>query len=341
MAWPLTGSVLTKYNRLLSDLRQYGDFIFVGAPDDITWLQETIVAASDGVLHPSLDDVANRSHYWMLELSRVLGEKVVEPTPCPECPECPPVVPCPPCPPLEGIDWGPDNTVLEDFFVNAGGLGASASITSLTFHSLESVTGTFDISSANLVEVFVPKLATVGTELDIGGPAVQTLDFPELVSVTGSIYATNSPAPGVSFPKLASVGGDCDIVDNLDAITEADFPELVSVGAILAGLSCNILTRVGYPKLVTVGGDLLHNLNPLLSEVSFPVFLPTNGTDLNFADNALDASSVNHILARAVANAAYISGTIDTSGGTSSAPTGQGIADKATLIGRGVTVTTN
>lgn len=340
MAWPLTGSPLAKYNRLLSDLRQYGTFYFIGSPDDITFLWEIIRSASDGVLSPALDDVANRPIFWMLTLATFLGDQIVAPsTPCPECP---PVVPSPPCPPTAqvGLEWGPDNTVLQDFFANVGGFGSPVT-TSLTFHSLESVTGTFDVSApANLVSVFVPKLVSVGTELDIGGPTVQTIDFPELLTVSGSIFTAPSPATSISFPKLVSVGGDCDIVDNLDGLSEADFPELISVG-VLYGTSCANLTRVGYPKLTTVGGTAVHNGNPLLTDVSFPVWLPTNTKNLRFEDNALTDVSVNHILARCVANAGYVSGTVDTSGGTSSAPTGQGVADKATLIGRGVTVTTN
>ena len=78
-----------------------------------------------------------------------------------------------------------------------------------------------------------------------------------------------------------------------------------------------------------------------LTTVSFPLYLPTDGAIINFSDCALTAASVNHILARAIANAGYVTGIINTSGGTSAAPSGQGIADKAALILRGCTVTTN
>lgn len=79
----------------------------------------------------------------------------------------------------------------------------------------------------------------------------------------------------------------------------------------------------------------------VLSSVSFPNYLPTNGSAINFSAAALSQVSVDHVLARAVANAAYVSGTITLDGGTSSTPSGAGLADKATLIARGVTVLTN
>ena len=72
-----------------------------------------------------------------------------------------------------------------------------------------------------------------------------------------------------------------------------------------------------------------------------PALVPINGVSFNVQNCALTAASVNALLARFVANAAYVSGSIDLSGGTSAAPTGQGITDSATLTGRGVTVSTN
>lgn len=299
MAWPLTGSALTKYNRLLSDLRQYGDFIFVGAPDDITWLQEIIVAASDGELRPSLDDVANRSHFWMLELSRVLGEKVVEPAPCPECPECPPVVPCPPCPPC------PDPLVTT------------------TPSGMESELGIFSVSD-------IPGLTDV-VFFGIGGgvdfqqqTGLINLSAPDLIILDNSDYIRandNLALSSISLPVLTT-------------ITNSSFIEVFNNPA-LASFSLPALTTVDSGALLQIYD------NPALTSVSLGSVIFGDGTIVFSSGNALTDVSVNHILARGVASALYVSGTVDLSGGTSSAPTGQGIADKATLIGRGVTVNTN
>ena len=81
--------------------------------------------------------------------------------------------------------------------------------------------------------------------------------------------------------------------------------------------------------------------NTHLTTVSFPNYVPTNGHADIYTINAFSAATVNAILARYIANAGFVSGSIDISGGTNAAPTGQGITDKATLVTRGVTVTTN
>lgn len=106
------------------------------------------------------------------------------------------------------------------------------------------------------------------------------------------------------------------------------------------GSGAGPLVSISAPNLATVGGDMFFTSHPSLVSVSLPVFVPTNGKTISFNSGALSATSVNHILARCVA-AGLTASTIDLSGGTSSAPTGQGIADKATLIGNGCTVTTN
>lgn len=81
--------------------------------------------------------------------------------------------------------------------------------------------------------------------------------------------------------------------------------------------------------------------NSSMTNFSAPLWLPTNPANINFTNCALNAASVNHILARCVANAALVTGTVNLGGGTSAAPTGQGVTDKNTLISRGVTVFTN
>lgn len=68
------------------------------------------------------------------------------------------------------------------------------------------------------------------------------------------------------------------------------------------------------------------------------------GFTLDFSTNALTAADVNAILsvcASAIGVYSLESVTLDLSGGTNAAPTGQGITDKAALITAGWTVTTN
>ena len=154
----------------------------------------------------------------------------------------------------------------------------------------------------------------------------------------------------ISFPKLTRCGYlwivDCNSLTSLDLSklekVQRDGPpnnfytELQIYGTWLTSLSL--------PEFVEIAaafGEVIVIYNSSLATVSMPKFLPRNGHEVDFRFNALNQASVDHILARCVANPAYVSGTVKLQGGTNAAPSVAGLADKATLIGRGVTVVTN
>ena len=107
--------------------------------------------------------------------------------------------------------------------------------------------------------------------------------------------------------------------------------------------NCPVLTSVSMPSFIDskAGATFGFKNCATLATLSFPSAFPLNNSQWFFNDNALNASSINGILARFVANPACVTGFIQMDGGTNSPPTGQGIADKATLQGRGLTVVTN
>lgn len=132
------------------------------------------------------------------------------------------------------------------------------------------------------------------------------------------------------------------------ALGFTDFTCTYSV--IIPGIDFSLVTdlaTVQFPNLTGVDptniqdGYISISSCAALTTISLPVFVPRNGQYLAFDGNALSATTVNEILARCVANPAFVSGTLALQGGTNAAPTGQGVTDKATLIGRGVAVTTN
>lgn len=490
--WPLTGNALARFTRLQDDLKLYGDFLFVGAPDDITFLWQLIRDVSGGALAPELDDVANRSHYWMLRLISFLGAQI-GPTPTEQT----------------GLQWGPDPTrislandsfdigdafnqtqfeslefsnlvTIDDegsgnrFVLNSFGQSISFSFPELTtviasnidgsggettsfsapklktvsgdfelyenpisfldLSSLETVGGGFDVAddilitslelpelisvggfsyfgsncpnlvsasvskliscggfeasqSPNLVSLSIPFLTTStgGVSFD-DNASLTAVDLSSLVSATGLSFRNDPSLAELSFPSLTTIAGGGSIAADNAVLTSLSMPELTNVDGNFFGLySLNLsefpldslvsvggvfyifgwpnieslsypllqtaqillwsgnpsLTSVSLPAFTTAIGDLQISGNSSLVSVSLPVYLPTNGTSIDLDSCALDAASVNHILARAVANPAYVSGSIFLDGGTNAAPTGQGIIDKATLQGRGVTVTTN
>jgi hypothetical protein len=138
-----------------------------------------------------------------------------------------------------------------------------------------------------------------GIQLE-GRVTLTSLQFPLLSICEGPIKISSGTAlPSLSFPSLVSIPNSQALVNESFNISD-----------------CDVLTAF-----------------------SFPLFVPVNGVDITISGcPLLSAASVNHILARHVANAGYVSGTIDLSG---AAPTGQGIIDAGILTGRGVTVFTN
>jgi hypothetical protein len=159
-------------------------------------------------------------------------------------------------------------------------------------------------------------------------PNLLSLSFPNLMTVTANGYFWISGNPllnSVLLPVFESIG--------LDTLYTGG-------GHILAITGCDSLSSVALPAFTSTNRVFIGS-NAALTNLSLPSFVPLDGGSYNFSTNALDADSVNNILARCVASAGFLSGTLDLSGGTNAAPTGQGVADKATLIARGVTVTTN
>lgn len=230
-----------------------------------------------------------------------------------------------PCPQDMQVAWTPTNLKLGQLigFVTFDTTPALPGITSLTFNQSTTQEAIDIEQAAQLISVSCPNLTTI----------------------TGNGYFSmdgNSALTSVSCPLLASVLSAPGVqVRNCASLTTVNFNSLTTVGAQLYFNFNASLVSLSLPSLTTVAADLNCQSCPSLTTVSVPLFLPTNGKQVLFDSCALTAASVNHILARCVANAGYVTGTVDLSGGTSAAPSGQGVADKATLIGRGVTVNTN
>lgn len=103
------------------------------------------------------------------------------------------------------------------------------------------------------------------------------------------------------------------------------------------------LTLVSLPVLTTVcsfSGDILAFNDTALASWSAPNIIFRDGMQIDFTNCALNVASINQILSRGVASGVTTC-TFNLAGGTNAAPAGQGIVDKATLIGAGNTVNTN
>lgn len=238
-------------------------------------------------------------------------------------------------------------------------------ITDIVFGATTSLQG-FDIESTETPVTFqAPNLTTIpqGVLRFIANIGLETISCPALTSVGFPIEFSDNEALS-DLDLSALVSSQSTSFGNNDLLTALDLSSLTTVTsqfacsghAILASLSlaalatvsgafsCSSnpsLTSLALTSLTSIGETLTCTNNAALTTISLPAYLPTNGQNQSFNGCALNVASVNHFLARCVANAGYVSGTINLAGGTNAAPAGQGSTDKTTLIGRGCTVTTN
>lgn len=231
----------------------------------------------------------------------------------------------------------------------ADGLAALASV---SLPVLRQVFLNLDLANnPNLTTVSLTSLATVGNALFLGSDNITgALSLPALTLIGADLQIQgNLLMTSVSAPNLTSVGGNF-VAQSQSGLTSITLTLLHDVGVIqtsgrLYFDACTALTTINLPALVQVWGDGTDELttqgSTLLSTWNAPNWLPNDfGNTIDFQACALNVASVNQILARGVAAGVTID-DFELAGGTNAAPAGQGIVDKATLIGLGNTVNTN
>lgn len=227
--------------------------------------------------------------------------------------------------------WTPDNEKFGELMGVSSSwstLGNVTNIVSLasTFAEMVNI-ASFD----NLVSASFPNLISVdptssnSASFSISGhPLLSNISLPLLAILGGgneNIFSTNNILSVLSFPSLTLIDGDikCEFSD-----------ELISF------LAHNLITITGYITLaIGINGC------PKLSTIDLSSYLPTNEMDINIKGCALTTQSVEHVLTRCVANAAFVSGIVDLSGGTSVSPLQGAGTPHDTLVARGVTINHN
>lgn len=162
---------------------------------------------------------------------------------------------------------------------------------------------------------------------------VTTLTFRQksLGVVNDGIYIENCSAlTTISFPNLTTSPNYGYLITGNNALTSVSFPVLSS--AVPSGSTT-------VPMFYIVGNPLLTTITMPSVVMSLNVF--SNMVDYNFSGNALNQATVDQILARCVASPLLTAGLLQLDGGTNSAPSVAGTADKNTLIARGMSVNTN
>lgn len=207
----------------------------------------------------------------------------------------------------------------------------------------------FDIEEADgLTEIDCPNLLTVdptdshdGYIWVISKSDITTFSAPQLVSVASDVWIGNNDVLStVNLGSLATVGGDLKLSFNSE-IVSLDLGDLVTVSGQVSFAGDSLLTTIDISSLDSIGSQISLVNCSVLSSLNISALTSLGG---NFVASgcAFDAATVNAILAQLVSIAAYGAGqSVVLNGGTSAAPSGQGIIDKGVLQGRGATVTTN
>lgn len=177
--------------------------------------------------------------------------------------------------------------------------------------------GVYNVSDSSLTSL--PPIPTNATSLTASNNLLTSIPT---LSLLPSLRVLNvSTNLLTSLPSLSA--------NTLMTLLSASYNNFVSFSNSFSGLV----------NLITI--SLSHN--SLMTSFTSSIVGLTSLATLDLNTNALTTASVNAILADAVLAQPTITGAVslDLSGGTNGAPSGQGIADKATLNGLGWTVTTN
>lgn len=197
-----------------------------------------------------------------------------------------------------------------------------------------------DSSSAGDL-VFSNFISTLGY-LDIEGNSdITSITIKDTTEVHYGMYF--SDLPGLTdfvADSLVSVNNSIFIDPGCSGLINLSFENLTTVGQTLSFRELGT-RELHLPKLVSTGNFQVKDFP--LDVIDLPLWHPVNNTNVAFTNCGLSEANVDLMLAKAVANAEYVTGILDLSGVSNSAPSAQGLLDKATLAGRvpGVQVTTN
>ena len=184
---------------------------------------------------------------------------------------------------------------------------------------------------ANLAGGFQPlEILADGTVTPASLSLISYVTYLPVIGVSG-----NQTVVPVTIPSITLDGGSS---------TYITFPTLEKVSLVM--FNYPNLTTISFPVLETVYnlGFLTFTVNncPNLVTINIPVLANIIGDSgfYDFNNNALSQTTVDNILVKFAATT-NMNGTLNLADGTNAAPSATGLAAKATLEGRGWTVTVN
>jgi hypothetical protein len=219
--------------------------------------------------------------------------------------------------------------------------------------------GTRFIGIAPQVNLTERKSALINAETqpytidEIASAGVNPFFIPDVISFGGTTCANISLSPNDYYPpylesskvealNLTSVTYSIEINGGgNNTVTEISFPSLTTVGGQSSISSWSALQTLNISSLSQLYSNfLVSNSESLENVLISPLLSLPEGSVITFIGCALSETSVDAILS-ALVQGIVTNCSIDLSGGTNSAPSAQGLLDKATLETNGCTVTTN
>lgn len=203
-----------------------------------------------------------------------------------------------------------------------------------------SIVITGDITDAQAAAQIQSEFGPYTENIYVNGTTnLTTIDLSVVNKLVELSIIDNSNLVSINFANLQEVYSDFDASDN-QKLSTLVFPVLKKVlGADTSIQNNPSLTSISFPLLTQASG-LFFRENHSLASINLPSLKSVSGTTLLRA-NALPSSQINLILSRLL-NLTSEKNYIDLSGQNPLAPpTGQGIIDKATLISRNYSVTTD
>jgi hypothetical protein len=231
----------------------------------------------------------------------------------------------------------------------------NVALVNFSFPVLTFIKSNFSLEGNSALTGFsLPVLNTTGN-LFVGGNNVLSNFILPIISISSNFGSSGSINVGsgnlalntISLPNLVALGS-INISSGNNVLTTLNFPALTSLIG-LTSFSTPQLTTINMPLVTVIGTSTASNntnsifiQNSLLTNFSLPSLTTLYGS-IGLIQNKLSSSNVNGLLAKLVAITPNLTGRFFSFQGQSplAPPTGQGIADKATLIANGNSVNTD
>lgn len=258
---------------------------------------------------------------------------------------------------FSGIDWGAGSHFIKTEIDPAGGtnytiIGTSQLLSvpyalysgSSKSQGKTSIIITGDVTDAQAAAQIAAEFGPYTENIYVTSTTnLTTIDLSSIKKLVNLKIQNNLKLANFNLSNLIEVYNDLDVGNN-DVLTSATFPVLKILHAYDTGILNNpLLKSISFPVLTSSKGLYFQN-NSTLTSIDLPLLasITDKNLSLNFNKNALSSSQVNLILSRMLILPNDAQVYIQLQGQNPPAPpTGKGITDKATLIARGNSVSTD